>query len=236
MVRRIELIFVLSALLAATCVTGRSLRQDGPIGLPTTNFLSQDSQEPSDTVDVSTSTSAAGESSSSGSDDSSSLQSSSTWVQPQNFNHTWPAHNYTLPENVTVEIVIEHKEKEEEEEVPECSGAAASCCHQTLNVIHVDEDTTIPVPGQTCTFTKEIVKVITPACADIHCWWNCGHKCAEKAVVETLYVNQTLNLLIDPYPPATWAFKEEAHCVCPEPVEQEVTITAAASASASTHH
>ncbi|KAG7673139.1 hypothetical protein NADE_005199 [Nannochloris sp. 'desiccata'] len=199
MVRRIELIFVLSALLAATCVTGRSLRQDGPIGLPTTNFLSQDSQEPSDTVDVSTSTSAAGESSSSGSDDSSSLQSSSTWV-------------------------------------PECSGAAASCCHQTLNVIHVDEDTTIPVPGQTCTFTKEIVKVITPACADIHCWWNCGHKCAEKAVVETLYVNQTLNLLIDPYPPATWAFKEEAHCVCPEPVEQEVTITAAASASASTHH
>lgn len=92
-------------------------------------------------------------------------------------------------------------------QVPKCSGAAASCCEQSLEFTSVDDVYKI-VAGQTCTYTEEIVKVVTPACANIHCWGNCGDKCAEKAVVKTSSVDQTLKLVVNAYGPVTWAVKE----------------------------
>ena len=57
------------------------------------------------------------------------------------FNHSWPAYNYTLPENFTIEIDIEYKiEKEKEKEDDDDEEEA---------VVYTFGDTTLKV---TCSF------------------------------------------------------------------------------------
>ena len=116
-----------------------------------------------------------------------------------------------------------------------CSGAAAVCCNQTIEVVKVN-DSEVVVPGQKCTYPNTTTIIVVPECTS---YWDklfcnpCSY-CAQKAVVKTVVNNVTLDLYTGTYPPAIWTNTDgKPQCFCPQKNEKVLTASAATSASAS---